>query len=406
VGQAFFPLDEQLGLLPGKLTPQLHGWLVRLGAWLPFQRAADLLTDLTHVRVSEATARRATLAAGASYVAYQTTEATQLLHDDPPAPVTPERVVVSVDGAMVPLIGGEWAEVKTLAIGEPEPTADDGVHVGALSYFSRLADADTFGQLALSEVHRRGVLSADAVAAVTDGADWIQSFLDLHCPDALRILDFAHAAQRLAAIGQAVWAEQEAQAQQWTQQQCHALKHDGPRRVLADVLCTQVADPSNAAVVTTNLAYLSKRVGQLQYPCYQAQGWPIGSGMVESANKLVVEARLKGSGMHWARGHVNAMVALRNVVCSDRWAEGWNQIQTRRRRRVGARRQARQHHARAAAEATRQVQLQAARPARIGTLAPEVEGGPARPGVAHPWRRAFQPHLRDRRPPQLRPTKL
>ena len=29
---------------------------------------------------------------------------------------------------------------------------------------------------------------------------------------------------------------------------------------------------------------------------FQKQGWPIGCGMVESANKLVVEARLKGRG--------------------------------------------------------------------------------------------------------------
>ena len=42
VGPAFFPLDEHLALLPGKLTPQLQGWLTRLGAWLPFARAADL----------------------------------------------------------------------------------------------------------------------------------------------------------------------------------------------------------------------------------------------------------------------------------------------------------------------------------------------------------------------------
>ena len=405
MAQVFFPLDEHLALLPGKLTPQVQGWLVRLGAWLPFQRAADLLADLTQVRVSAATARRATEAAGAAYVAHQTHDAAQILQHSPPPPVAPARVVVSVDGAMVPLVGGEWAEVKTLAIGEPQPVADDGVHVGALSYFSRLADADSFGHLALGEVHRRGVLDAGAVAAVTDGAEWIQGFVDLHCPDAQRILDFAHAAQRIAEIGQAVWGEGSMQAHQWTAQQCHALKHHGPRPVLADVLRQQAASPAGD-VVTTNLAYLTKRVGQLQYPCYQAQGWPIGSGMVESANKVVVEARLKGSGMHWARGNVNAMLAVRNVVCNDRWAEGWAQMQARRRPRVGARRQVRQQRARAAASAARQLQVQAARPVRMGTLAPQVAGGPVRPAAAHPWRKAFQPHLRDHRSPEPRPTKL
>ena len=47
---------------------------------------------------------------------------------------------------------------------------------------------------------------------------------------------------------------------------------------------------------------------------------------VESANKVVVESRLKGAGMHWARPHVNPLVALRTIACSDRWAEAWPQI--------------------------------------------------------------------------------
>jgi hypothetical protein len=45
------------------------------------------------------------------------------------------------------------------------------------------------------------------------------------------------------------------------------------------------------------LAYLHKREAHMHYPSYQEAGWPIGSGSVESANKLVVEARLKGAGM-------------------------------------------------------------------------------------------------------------
>ena len=63
---------------------------------------------------------------------------------------------------------------------------------------------------------------------------------------------------------------------------------------------------------------LEKRSARLQYPTFQSQGWPIASGMTENANKLVVAARLKGAGMHWAREQVNPMIALRNIVCSNR----------------------------------------------------------------------------------------
>jgi hypothetical protein len=404
-GPAFFPLDEQLALLPGKLTPQLHGWLVRLSTWMPFARAAQILTEFTQVAISEASARRLTQAAGATYVALQTEEVGRIAQEYPPAPTQPERVVVSADGAMVPLVHGAWAEVKTVAIGEPHaPPLPDEPRVGAISYFSRLADAETFGQQALVEIHRRGVLAAAAVGAVTDGAEWLQGFLDLHCDRAVRILDFAHAAERVSAIGQAVWGEGSAEAATWLQAQLHTLKHQGPQEVLAELRCQQAAH-AQSQEIREHLAYLEKRVDQMDYPTYQAAGWPIGSGMVESANKLVVEARLKGSGMHWAREQVNAMLAVRNVECSGRWQEGWTQIQARRRRRVGAVRQARQARAQAAACIAQQARLKAAAPPRIGSQPPRTLGGPPRPGATHPWRRAFQPHMRDRQPADPRSTK-
>jgi hypothetical protein len=61
-------------------------------------------------------------------------------------------------------------------------------------------------------------------------------------------------------------------------------------------------------VSVEKLAYLEKREGHLHWPDYPAQGWPIGSRMVESANEMVVEARLKGAGKPWAPAHVNLML--------------------------------------------------------------------------------------------------
>ncbi|HLX57377.1 MAG TPA: hypothetical protein VKR83_10155 [Ktedonobacteraceae bacterium] len=77
----------------------------------------------------------------------------------------------------------------------------------------------------------------------------------------------------------------------------------------------------------------------MQYPTYQEAGWPIGSGMVESANKLVVEARLKGAGMHWERQHVNLMLVLRNAVCNHRWQETWHASTAQRQHERARRRQ-------------------------------------------------------------------
>jgi YgiT-type zinc finger domain-containing protein len=355
-GAGFFPLDEELALLPGNLSPHLQEQLVRLGTWMPFARAAEMFADFVGVVVSESTARRQTEKAGAAYVAIQTAEVERMEEELPPAPPGPQKMLLSVDGAMVPLVHGEWAEVKTLVIGEigePVPDQKTGEWVvpsEKLSYFSRLADADTFGRLALVETHRRGVEKAGKVAAVTDGAEWEQGFIDLHCPKAVRILDFPHGAERISQMGQAVWGEGRPETKQWLAAQLHRLKHEGPSPVL-DELGMLVRDRPGIPLLAESLAYLEKRQEHMKYAEYQAQGLPIGSGANESGNKLVVEARLKGAGMHWARPHVDPMVGLRDVVCSDRWDEAWLQI-TGHLRQENAQRRFKQQEKHRTAKAT------------------------------------------------------
>jgi len=330
---AFFPLDKELGLLPGRLTPLGHEQLVRVASWMPFERAAELYGDLTGMEIHETMSRRYTERAGAVEVEIEE-EAVKGLESEPlPEAAGPEqKLQVSVDGAMVPLLGGEWAEVKTVVIGVVQPAVEEQgewvVHTRQLSYFSRLATAEAFQCLALAEMHRRGVDRAQAVGAVQDGAEWEQGFIDYHCPNAVRILDFPHAGEHLNQVGQALYGEHTAQAQQWLSDRLHQLKQEGPAPILAELGELAQQHPQTAEI-EANRSYLEKRQRQLNYPQFRAQGWPIGSGIVESGNKLVVEARLKGSGMHWARAHVNPMVALRNILCSDRWKQEWPHIAAR-----------------------------------------------------------------------------
>jgi hypothetical protein len=197
--------------------------------------------------------------------------------------------------------------------------------------------AEEFSRLAFVEIRRRGVEKAKEVAAIMDGAEWEQGFTDDHRPNAVRILDFPHAGEHISPIGEFLWGEGTAETKQWVGERLHQLKHVGPTELLAELRNLQKEHPDEK-VVSGNLAYLEKRENQMQYPQFQAQGWPIGSGMVESGNKLVVEARLKGAGMHWADPNVNPMLALRNILCSDRWKEEWPKIETCLRQQASQRR--------------------------------------------------------------------
>ena len=312
--------------------------LVRLATWMPFEPAREMLQDLVGMRVSKATARRLTLATGEAQLAVCEAEGERLKQEAPPALGGADKQALSGDGAFVHLVGGEWVEVKTLTIGEITRNSRGEVCMQQISSFSRLADAEHFGEAALVETHRRGVEQATEVCAVQDGAEWLQGLVDYHRADAVRILDFVHAAEYVNAIGQAVQAAGGRLSATWLTGVLHRLKHQGPERVLKHLAWLAARYPS--PVVQEQLAYLQKRAAHMQYPSYQQAGWPIGSGNVESANKLVVEARLKGAGMRWGRQNVNPMLVLRNAVCNRRWNETWATALTQRQVLRTSRRQA------------------------------------------------------------------
>ncbi len=296
----------------------------------------------------------------------------------------------------MPLVGGEWREVKVLAIGAVGPDGAGGVAATDLSYCARLAGHERFGREALAELHRRGTLGAATVVAVQDGAEWIQGFLDLHLPGATRVLDFAHAAGYLGRAAQEAFGPGTAEAGAWLEAWRHELTHGDPGRVLAAVAALPAGEAHAEAA-----RYLGARRDQLRYAEFRAAGYPIGSGCVESAAKLLVQGRLCGAGMHWAERHVDAVLGLRAVVGTARWDEAWDRIAAQLRR-----------HARQVRATRRVARLAAATPppvpptpappppAAAPPVAPSrpkrVVGG--RPTPDHPWKRAFLPGPRQPTP--------
>lgn len=253
----------------------------------------------------------------------------------------------------------------------------------ARSYFSRLADAETFGWAATLETYRRGTERAGVVCAVLDGAVWRQGFVDLHRPDAVRILDFPQAVEHRNAAAGAVFGAGTPAAQTSLTAQAHILAHGDPDQVRAALTALPVARapvPAEAGRVRDAvLGSLTTRRAQIAYADFRVAGYPIGSGAVERAHKLVVEARLTGSGMHWARPHVNPMAALRAVACSGRWEALWPHIYRQMVDLAGACRRQRQHARRAA----RLPKPPDARPRP--SRPPQTSNG--RPTEHHPWKR-------------------
>ena len=386
-GGVFFPLGEELALLGKHFSPYLMQCIVRLGTLLPFEQVPSLLHFLTGVHVSKDTVRRLTEEAGAAQVAIEQQELEELERTSPAEPAGPAVQELRADGVMVPLVQGEWAEARILVIGTVEqqttPKGEQEAHATELSYFARLCSADAFIRLATLPTHERGTREAGTVVAPMDGATWLQELLDEQCPQAVRIPGthlwvFPHAVDYVSKAAQAAFGAGTREAGVWLDEWVPKLKKRDPDEVLAALRHLPAPTPEAAQVRGTALRYLRSRREQLAYATFQEQGYPIASGVAESACKLVVEARMKGSGMHWERRNVSPLLALRGIACSERWASAWPRIWA---------------YLRTQALARRQVRWEARHPAPPPAPAPPrpqakersklvIDG---RPTAAHPW---------------------
>lgn len=174
----------------------------------------------------------------------------------------------------------------------------------------------------------------------------------------------------------------------WLAEQRQELRSGDATRVIAQLATWLAADAAaQAGPIGTAHGSLGSRLAQIRYADFRAAGYPIGSGIVESTNKLLVEARLKGRGMHWARASVNP---LRCLLGNCRWEATWpalcEQVRQEARRATAQRRTQR---------TTRQVVASAPAPQLPAAPVPAISPALPRPKLVvhgkptkdHPWRK-------------------
>lgn len=173
----------------------------------------------------------------------------------------------------------------------------------------------------------------------------------------------------------------------------HQLKP--PQRTIADIclLPYHVEGDEKRALIDQSRRYLQTRTEMIDYAHFQAHGFPIGSGSVESSHKLVVHSQMKQAGMRWAKHHVDPLLALRNLVCNGRWSDGWSQIVTAhwQQRRAAFRAQAKRQRPSASPITFASVKVAPVSSQPHPPQPDRKRGEPYRPAPDHPWRRDIWP---------------
>ena len=224
--------------------------------------------------------------------------------------------------AYVGLIANPLPDRQRVFEGLPEP----GVSMRA-RYVSGLYPLAEMGPLLRQQGAQVGLDRADVWVAITDGGTGLEDFVRENFPRVeVVILDFYHAAEYLAKLAAALYPTDEVLALDQTKAWSRLLRDEGGEVLIATLEAWEWPNRKGLAAVRAEvLGYFGNQVHRMDYPSYEANGWSIGSGAVESACKTVVGQRLKGSGMRWSESGSHAVCHVRALYRSEhtQWTDFW-----------------------------------------------------------------------------------
>jgi len=286
--------------------------MVWLASLLPYSQASQVFERIGRRLIPASSIWNQVQAYGPRLAAFQARQQGQ---------VSIERVVlpgydldvrkgVSLDGGMVHIRGEGWKEIKVGTVFDVElrlerdPETQELVeqpHGVNMTYTAVLGSVEQFAPALWLLAVDHQVPQAFHSSVTADGAEWIWNLAADYFPDSVQIVDWYHACQHLVQAAAALFPDDEDKAKSWFKQRCHDLYRGDIHKI------TLRLDHEN---LSDHARYFHHHKRRMQYQSFYEEGYPIGSGTVESGVKQF-KHRLSGPGMRWSRPAAEHMLVLR-----------------------------------------------------------------------------------------------
>ena len=164
---------------------------------------------------------------------------------------------------------------------------------------------------------RNGYGLYEETVILSDGATWIRNMAEELFPDAQHILDFFHLSENVYEYARFYFGMDESKYKPWAENICDRLRKSQYRGVLSEI---ETHGKTNMDKCPVNLpGYISNNVKNIDYAAYEKKGYFIGSGAIESGNKIVLQQRLKQAGMRWNVSTAQNLLTLKAKAESGLW---------------------------------------------------------------------------------------
>lgn len=237
----------------------------------------------------------------------------------------PAVLIAEADGSMLCTVPAglarkgarprQWQEIRLLAA-QPQESLQT-------TYAATFGSVQEAGRRWGHAAKMAGRALGSRIHVVADGAEWIGlQTREVFGADATLFTDFYHVSEYLAAAAPVCRPEH---PEPWRHTQQKRLLRGASALVVAELAARREPDTvseENAPVRAAH-RYLSNRLDTLAYPAALAAQLPIGSGLIESGHKHVLQARLKLPGACWLPNNAESIAQLRVLRANDRWADLW-----------------------------------------------------------------------------------
>lgn len=324
--QGFHPADAALGVAPQRHQFDIQAHAAGLAAEMPFATSAEWFTRLTGIGIGNHFSHETLLAVGKvaslelvtpdrETIERKIAEARGASEDKP-------ILVVTADGANMPLRPRGPRKAKR---GEGEYKDAKGFRLFLVGPGDRLIQVASWHQVqdkaglqeALAFVAQRIPVEQVRIALLADGAPYLWDVLTTCFPTGRSILDYYHCAQHIHAVARIQYGES-LLARQWAE----AMKTRiwfGKVKGAVQHLRHGVAPRSLKAAdeIRKLIKYLLANADRIDYEANRQEGYPTGSGGMESAHKAICHTRIKRSGAWWVEESCNEMLRIRCAIYNE-----------------------------------------------------------------------------------------
>jgi hypothetical protein len=347
----FFPADVALGLHErARTSPRIQDICATMVLRAPAGQAEDDVRRLTGIEISASTLHREGRRQGERALKLRDLDEQLTEHQEgvaqlaARAPELPQHstMVIEIDAwnirerdywgqtkarreAGEDLGRWHWVYAATVFRLDQRGTTRSGRPLIAdRGYVATRGGIDSLKRQLHAEALQRGLLQAETVLVLGDGAVWIWNLATDQFKKAKQRLDLYHVKQHLWELAGELYGHGTPEAKAWVRPYLQWLKRrkDGAVDVIQGIedlqqKLDQFSEKQREAI-TRELAYLTEHKDRMDYKTAKEIGQPQGSGAIESTCSQY-QRRFKLTGQFWSLDGDEAFLALATLHRNQRW---------------------------------------------------------------------------------------